>query len=450
MLTPNIDNLARQGVQFSRFYATSSLCTPSRYSLLTGRYATRSPNFISRHPSGTRANLQWDAFIDESETNLIKEMKKAGYKTGFVGKWHNGAPNAIARGVARDADPYDPETKRRIAESYQRGIAHLKEKMGFDFVERVYFENKEQLGLPSRMQTHNLEWITEGALKFIDESLEKPFFLYIPLTEPHGQYYSDWVHEDPLATPAGMLSEIPEVQPSREDVLKRVEETGIDPRNAMANWIDDSVGAVLRKLEENSLEANTVVIFTSDHQSRGKSTCYEGCRVPFILRWPDRVKAGSRIESLTANIDVAATLMDIAGIVPPADMIQDGRGFLPQLLGNGQSSSRRKALMLECSYIKAVVTERWKYIANRPTEEITEMMHKEAQEIEDPSCGALTGADAATGTEMKRASSTAPTAIFPTILIRISSMIWKRTRLSRITSLGIRNIANRQTNLGKR
>ncbi len=383
MLTPNIEKLADEGAAFSRFYITSALCTPSRYSVLTGRYATRSPYFQSRYPAGTRANLQWDAFIDESETNLVKEMKKAGYKTGFVGKWHNGAPNTRVQGVAPDADPYDPEIKEKIAEPYRRGIAHLKEKIGFDFAERAYFENKEQLGLPKRMQTHNLEWITEGALKFIDEASDEPFFLYMPLTEPHGQYYSDWVDEDPLATPAGMLDKAPEVQPSRKEVLKRLDAAGIDRRNAMATWMDDSVGAVLKKLQDKGIEENTIVIFTSDHQSRGKSTCYEGCRVPFLLRWPEHVKQGIWIDSLTANIDIAPTLLDIAGASPPADMIQDGQSFLPQLLNQKRSSNQRESVLLECSYIKAVVTERWKYIANRPTEEIAKRMQEEAQEFED-------------------------------------------------------------------
>jgi hypothetical protein len=102
-----------------------------------------------------------------------------------VWKWHNGAPNAIARGIAPDADPYDPEVQRKISKPYQHGIKYLKEKVGFNFAERAYFENKELLGLPKRMQPHNLEWITKGALKFIDESFDVPFFLYMLLTEPH-------------------------------------------------------------------------------------------------------------------------------------------------------------------------------------------------------------------------------------------------------------------------
>ena len=80
MLTPNIKKLSNEGATFSRFYITSSICTPSRYSTLTGRYATRSKYFQSRYPAGTRANLQWDAFIDESETTLVKEMKKGARK----------------------------------------------------------------------------------------------------------------------------------------------------------------------------------------------------------------------------------------------------------------------------------------------------------------------------------------------------------------------------------
>ena len=84
------------------------------------------------------------------------------------------------------------------------------------------------------MRVHNLEWITEGAIKFIKQERENPFFLYMAITLPHGRYTADWIKENPLATPAGMLKERPEGMPPREFIVKTLEEKGIDQRNATA------------------------------------------------------------------------------------------------------------------------------------------------------------------------------------------------------------------------
>ncbi|MDZ7725334.1 MAG: sulfatase-like hydrolase/transferase [candidate division KSB1 bacterium] len=249
--------------------------------------------------------------------------------------------------------------------------------LDFDFIERAYMENVEFLGLPEEMRTHNMEWVTEGALKFIEQSQDQPFFLYMPLPIPHGQYFSDWEMGNKLATPAGMLDKAPDVQPPRQTIFKRLEQHGIDKRNAMATWMDDSVGAVLAKLDELGLAEHTMVIFTSDHQSRGKFTCYEGNRVPFLLRWPGHVEPGSRIDQIAASVDIAPTCIELAGGTPPENMSRDGRSFLPLL--KEQADGWRDSLLLECAYIKAVVTPKWKYIANRPPQEVLDKMQAEAQ-----------------------------------------------------------------------
>lgn len=380
MLTPHIDSLARDGAVFTRFYVTTSVCTPSRYSLLTGRYASRSPGFCEKFPPGTPANIQWNTPLDPSETNIAKILKTNGYTTGMVGKWHNGGIYGRARGLSKDADPYDPGVTAKIKKHYHRGIRYLNENLGFDFVERVYFGNKEQLGLPKAMQVHNLEWITEGALTFIDKYHHKPFFLYMALTTPHGQFSSGFLKTDPLFTPSGLPDSAPKGHPTRASIRERLWKAGIPKRHAMATWIDDSVGAVLEKLKERGLSDNTVVVFSSDHQSRGKYTCYEGCRVPFIVRWPGKIEPGSQIDALCANIDLAPTFVRMAGGTPPVDMTRDGRSFLPLLLGNQKQTVHRDSLLLECSNIRAVVTDKWKYIANRPPAEIRRKMEKEARE----------------------------------------------------------------------
>ncbi len=379
MLMPNIESLAREGAVFNRFYITTSVCTPSRYSLLTGRYASRSPGLFRFFPPGTQANIQWNTPLLAEETNVAKVLKANGYTAGIVGKWHNGAPGSRVIGLPKDADPGDPKNAAKIKVAYDHTIRYLRENLGFDFVERVYFGNKEKLGLPKSIGVHNLEWITEGALKFIDKFHNRPFFLYMALPIPHGQYSSSFLKENPLATPAGLLDKAPNVQPSRQSIAERLKKAGITRRNAMAAWMDDSVGAVLDKLKEKGIVDNTVVIFSSDHQSRGKYTCYEGCRVPFIIRWPNKIEPGTRIDPICANIDLTPTFIDMAGGTPPADMTLDGRSFLPLLLGKKKQTEWRDSLLLECSNIRAVVTEKWKYIANRPPSEVRSRMEEEAR-----------------------------------------------------------------------
>ena len=132
----------------------------------------------------------------------------------------------------------------------------------------------------------------------------------------HGQYFN-LRKLNPLATSAGFLAKPPESQPSRASIYARLKAQGIDERNAMATWMDDAVGAVLQALDGYGATRDTIVLFISDNPSRGKNSCYEGARVATLIRWPARVKAASRVDSLCANIDIPATLIDAAGGKPP-------------------------------------------------------------------------------------------------------------------------------------
>lgn len=379
MLTPHISGLARDGVTFSRFYVTTSICTPSRYSVLTGQYASRSPEFAKKYPAGGPAMIRWDTDLAPGQENVARAMKRAGYRTGMVGKWHLGMDDGyVMPGVAPDADPWDTAVQKKIETRYKDGRKQIQNRAGWDYCENLYFSNKENLGLPKAMQVHNLEWLAEGAVDFIREAAAQPFFLYVPLTVPHAQYTSEWLRDNPLFTPSGILPKVPTVMPSREDLMRRVREAGIDPRNAPATWVDDLVGAILGTLQSSGVADNTLVIFSSDHQSRGKDTCFEASRVPFIARWPKGIPAGSRVDSITANIDLLPTFLDLAGGSANAPM--DGVSFASQLRGGAKPSAWRRSLLLETSTIRAAVTEDWKYIANRPPEDVWKKIEVDADE----------------------------------------------------------------------
>lgn len=379
MLTPNIDSLARGGVQFSRFYVTTAICTPSRYSLLSGQYASRSPEFCKKHPPGTQACIRWDTDLAPGQENVATAMKRAGYSTGMVGKWHCGMSGGYQlKGIDPGADPWDPALQRRIGEWYKAGQRHIRERAGWDYAESLYFQNKEGLGLPRAMQVHNLEWLADGATRFIRQKRDTPFFLYVPLTVPHAQYTAAWLKDDPRFTPSGILDKAPSVMPPREDIFRRLKEAGIDERNAPATWVDDLVGAILKSLDETGQADNTLVVFSSDHQSRGKDTCFESSRVPLVARWPKGIAAGSKVDALTANIDLLPTFLDLAG--GPVSSQVDGASFAPMLQGAAKPETWRKSLLLETSNIRAAVSEDWKYIANRPPEEVWRKIEADAAE----------------------------------------------------------------------
>lgn len=150
----------------------------------------------------------------------------------------------------------------------------------------------------------------------------------------------------------------------------------------MATRMDDYVGAVLDKLEELGLRENTIVIFTSDHGNRGKNSCYEGgAKVPMMIEWPRKVKPGTQNDSLIGNIDIAATLVQLAGGTLPADMAQDSRSFVPQLAGKPEPKDWRKTMLIEAGNSKGIVSKEWKYVASRVAPEVAEKMKARPKEV---------------------------------------------------------------------
>jgi arylsulfatase A-like enzyme len=380
VLTPNIDSLAEEGMLFTRFYVNATVCTSSRYCLLTGRYATRGPELQHDYPAGTHAQLDWRPAVLSEETNLPKTLQAAGYRTGIIGKWHN-TPDGVLPKLNKNhqAANADYETTRKfekgIKEYYKAGIAFLSEGFGWDFVDRMEWGNS----------IVNLDWQCEGALKFIEDSKDQPFFLYCALPVPHGQYsygYNQIETYDRRVTSNGLLQEPMTLLPSNDDVLARCKEAGVPKENAMATRMDDYVGAVLSKLEELGLRNNTIVIYTSDHGSRGKKSVYEGgAKVPMMMQWPDKIKAGAENDSLIGIIDFASTLVELAGGTLPADMAQDGRSFIPQIAGKPEPKDWRKTMLIEAGNSRGIVSNDWKYVANRVSQEIAKKMKARPKEV---------------------------------------------------------------------
>jgi arylsulfatase A-like enzyme len=341
---------------------------------LTGRLASRNPHILGETPSNQQINIRWNTPLLPEESSLVKSLNELGYATGMSGKWHNGAPGNIigdwpeeapsvyAENVGPESALDSLDVRVAIETAHNVLVNYLEGPIGFDWAKTVSYENKERWTVPHELQVHNLEWITGGALDFLERYQNEPFFLYVSLPVPHGHYYQGWEDDNILATPHGYLNEIPESQRSRASVFDRLANLGIDRRNSMGTWIDDSVGAILDKLDALELSENTLVVFTSDHQARGKNTCYEGTRVPMIVRWPGIVRPGMHVDALAANTDFTPTLVKIAGgnTNPEQD---DGESLLPLLMET--QDSIHDYVFLEMNNSRAVVTDEWKLLLNR-------------------------------------------------------------------------------------
>ena len=374
-LTPHMDRLATEGVTFRRGYVSSSVCTPARYTCLTGRYASRarSRNFLNATSPEGQTCVQWNVDIRPGDPTLPKALRKAGYATGFVGKWHNGAPAETRKRLQKvrpDADPADADVSANLRAA-QDALHQYVRSCGFDYAEAVNLGN---FGAhPCRaLRYHNQEWITHGALEFIDRNRDRPFFLYLATSLLHGPSPLKSLQADPRITHAGLLEKPPNVQPSRENVLRRTRAAGIHPNLAAATWLDDGIGAVLQRLDKLHLTDNTLVIFLSDHGvERGKGSCYEGgVRTPIVIRWPGRAKPRA-CDALVQNIDFAPTILDACRADPPPETPLDGKSLLPLLAGTAKKV--HDSLYFEIGYTRAVVTDRWKYLAFRipPSRQLT-------------------------------------------------------------------------------
>ncbi len=367
--TPNIDRLANEGVVHSRAYTTASLCVPTRFSCLTGQYASRSRSPLHL-PMTSQAVIANSTFFVEDTKTIAQALRREGYFTGAAGKWHNkmkvpgkddpNHPSNLTASLPKDADPKDPQVIARLKAAQQ----YLKEELrhfGFDYAECLIDGNLEHY--PSALEHHNVEYTVRGAVDFLDEApKDQPFFLWTAFTTTHGpreKITSASIH----MTAEGYSDRALGVMPSREEILKTVKNKGkVFPETV--TWMDAGVGAILDKLAQRGQAENTLVIFLSDQQNVGKSTPYEsGSNIPFIARWPAVIKPNTKNSTLFDVTDMAATVMAIAGAKPLEGMHLDGLSLLP--VWEGEKDVLKAHIFTEMGHTKAIIGKKYKYIAIR-------------------------------------------------------------------------------------
>lgn len=389
ILTPNLDRLAQTGVLFENAYTSTTVCSPSRYTTLTGRYAGRCthPDFFMVSPEGGIARISNRSItLERGRPNLMKTLQSAGYTTGITGKWHLGEWMA---GVNKDGewifpqgyfdlglqvydrkDSFsDPEFIRKLQHNQKRFSEELKHD-GWDYAASIYWCNPREFH-HDELYNHNQEWITYGALQFIEQNKNNPFFLYMAVTIPHGPDPMETLirGDDPRKTGAGLMTEHLEGQPSRQSIMQTVKQAGKPANSADITWMDAGVGSVINKIEELGLRDNTLIIFIADHGLPSKATLYEGgTQVPMIVSWPGKIEP-RRETRFVQNIDITPTIMDFLNIPKAQEHEIDGRSLRPLLEANAPEDWRDD-LYFEYGYSRAIRCGQWKYIAVRYPPEV--------------------------------------------------------------------------------
>ncbi len=354
--TPNIDRLARQGMRFTDFYSCNALCSPSRCGLLTGRYPQRvgmhwvlwmedlpffakmvrkaAPllNKIGASDVGAPSETKG---LPPGEITIAEALQAVGYKTGCIGKWH--------QGDFRFLPEYNP---------VNHGFDHFYG-MPWDHEETPcpLYHNKKLIKEDWDDLSEIHQVLADGACDFINNAGNGPFFLYYAPPDPH----------------------IP-LHPSKK--FKGKSRGGL--YGDVVEELDANVGQVLRCLKKNGYESNTLVIFASDngpwyHGSTGgqrgrKGQSYEGgFNVPMIARWPGKIKAGSVCSEPSINLDLLPTCLSIAGINLPGDRIIDGENIAGLLTGKVKKSPHDALYFYHHDQLEGIRVGKWKYYTNIST-----------------------------------------------------------------------------------
>jgi arylsulfatase A-like enzyme len=393
VLTPRLDALAAAGAVATRFHAASAVCTPSRYNYLTGRFAGRcpAPSLRERAAPGEPYCLQWNTdLLPEREPCFAQALQAAGYRTGYVGKWHCGPGGGGhvfgQRDLPADADPSDPAVASRLRGAQERMCAQVRAN-GFDYAACIHWGNTDHAPIRA-LQHHNLDWTAEGARAFLSAygRDERPFVLYVCTTAIHGPGHLESICQDPRLTTSGLVA-TPGASgmPPRAAILTRLQAAGIpvDHRSAGALWLDDCVGGVLDQLDALGLADDTAVFYTTDHGIYdGKANAGQGgTHIPFAMRWPGRVRPGTRVDALCQNVDLAPTLLEMADARPLPGQVFDGRSLVPLLLGGDRPL--REVVFSEHGYGRSVHDGRYTYLATRLPQRIIERLKAGPDAIAD-------------------------------------------------------------------
>ena len=409
VLTPSIDRLAAEGAVFSQSYSGASTCAPSRAMLMTGRYPTRTGFEFTPMPSGMGKTISklatsmdsglppvfYDGALEagqppyelkglpSSEVTIAERLKKQGYYTAHIGKWHLGSDNGMAPNQQGFDDSllmasglYLPEDDQDVVNA----------KLDFDPIDkflwaRLTYASSFNSGDQNRFKPggYLTDYWTDESIKIIEANKNRPFFLYL----------AHWGVHTPLQATREDFEAVGDIKPHRLRVYA-----------AMIRALDRSVGRILDTLEEQGLAENTIVAFTSDNGGPGyiglddinspyrgwKITMFEGgIRVPLFVKWPAKIAPGTVVENPVAHIDMMPTLAAAAGILPTAESVSsrviDGVNLLPLTTEQGAANWQRETLFWQSGNYQVVRHGDWKLQVNqRPTDGFKQWLYNLAED----------------------------------------------------------------------
>ncbi len=384
--TPQIDGIARAGVEYTRGYAGNATCAPSRAAILTGRYPTRFGFEFTPAPKAFMRLIAWmrrneaippvyfadregavppvsELGVPPSEITIAELLRERGYRTLGLGKWHLGEsadfePTAQGfdeyLGFLAGASLYLDEDDPNVVNSMQ----------DFDPIDKFLWANLtfgvRKDGERFAPDAYMTDYLAREAASAIAANKNRPFFLYLAFNAPH--------------TPLQALR-------SDYDALPQIENHTLRTYAAMIRALDRGVGTVTEALRANGLEENTLVIFTSDNGGaeyvglpdlnkpfRGwKMTFFEGgVRTPFFAKWPARLPAGVRFHTPAAHVDIFATAAGAAAAPLPSDRVIDGVDLVK--LARGEAQGRpHDAIFWRSGHYRVILADDWKLqVSERP------------------------------------------------------------------------------------
>lgn len=333
--TPNIDKLAATGMRFTQFYSGTTVCAPSRASLMTGMHTGHTP---IRGNRGFQPEGQFP--LPDSSLTIAEVLKKNGYTTATFGKWGMGYPGSTGEPLKQGIDRFYGYNCQSEAHNYYPD--HL-------------WDNDRRIDFPGNRTSDSMysgDKIHSAAMDFLRRQFNNPFFLFLPYTLPHGdldvprdsvyQHYVKQFNEQPLPTPTGPIKGRFEPYPHAAFA-------------AMVSRLDRYVGEIYQQVQQSGEADNTLILFTSDngpHREDGgdpeffdgngifrgiKRDMYEGgIRVPFIAYWKGAIKAGATNDQPAAWWDLFPTFQQLANI--PVSKNIDGISIVPTLTGKPQKA----------------------------------------------------------------------------------------------------------------
>ncbi len=374
--TPNIDSIAKQGMNFVNGYAGQGTCAPSRAMMMTGRYGSRFGFEFTPTPPGMSTalmmmsqgrepkpiptvnprNLPYDQMgLPATEVTIAELLKDQGYYTAHIGKWHLGRES----GSAPQEQGFDQSLLMHsglYAEEDDPDVVNSK--LSYDPIDRFLWVGLRYAasyngGDAFRPGGYLTDYYTDEAVKVIEANKNRPFFLYLAHWAPH--------------TP---------LQAAKEDydALSHIEDHTERVYAGMIRSLDRGVGRVLQSLEDNGLTENTIVIFTSDNGGAGyigisdvnkpfrgwKITNFEGgIHVPYFVKWPSKIKAGTTYKEPVHHFDIYSTIADAAGATVPTNVEVDGVSLLPYARGE-QKGKPHETLFWRAGDYRTVRHNNWK------------------------------------------------------------------------------------------